>query len=164
MIRLRPADIHDLALLEYWDTQPHVIAADPDDDWNWKTELKREPVWREMLVAEIEGQPIGFLQIIDPQEEESHYWGAIGPHKRAIDIWIGEASNLGKGYGTEMMRLALERCFVVPEVDEVLIDPLVSNHRAIKFYERIGFQFVEYRSLGDSDCAVYHFLRSTWEK
>ena len=127
-------------------------------------ELRREPEWREQLIAERSGEAIGFIQIIDPQKEDSHYWGAVGPHKRAIDIWIGEAKHLGKGYGTEMMRLALVRCFAPPEVTEVLIDPLVSNHRAIRFYERLGFKFVEQRRLGVSDCAIYHLLRSDWEK
>ena len=37
--------------------------------------------------------------------------------------------NLGKGYGTEMMTLALERCFSDASVEAVLIDPLESNVR-----------------------------------
>ena len=36
---LRPATPADLALLRYWDTMPHVIAADPNDDWAWEDEL-----------------------------------------------------------------------------------------------------------------------------
>jgi aminoglycoside 6'-N-acetyltransferase len=34
---------------------------------------------------------IGFVQIIDPAREESHYWGDAPGGLRAIDIWIGEA-------------------------------------------------------------------------
>lgn len=81
---------------------------------------------------------------------------------RAIDIWIGEAGNLGKGYGTEMMRLALARCFAVPEVEAVLIDPLASNVRAHRFYERMGFRFVERRRFGMDDCFVYRLERDLW--
>jgi aminoglycoside 6'-N-acetyltransferase len=44
-------------------------------DWGWQTELHRQPDWREQLIAEVEGIPIGFLQIIDPAQEEEHYWG-----------------------------------------------------------------------------------------
>jgi aminoglycoside 6'-N-acetyltransferase len=132
-----------------------VIASDPNDEWHWEEELPRRPSWREMLIAEIAGFPIGFLQIIDPAEEESHYWGDVEAHLRAIDIWIGEAEYLGRGYGTEMMRLAIARCFADPRVTAILVDPLASNVDAIRFYSRLGFARVESRRFGDDDCEVY---------
>jgi aminoglycoside 6'-N-acetyltransferase len=89
-IRLREATIKDLALLKHWDQQPHVIQSDPNDDWHWEVELSRNPDWRDQLVAELNGRPIGFLQIIDPANEDSHYWGDVPENLRAIDIWIGE--------------------------------------------------------------------------
>lgn len=163
-ITLRKATIDDLPTLLHWDEQPHVIAADPDDDWEWEKELPHEPHWREQLVAELDGRPIGFLQIIDPKEEKSHYWGNVAPNLRAIDIWIGEASDLGKGYGTVMMNLALDRCFSNTAVTEVLIDPLTSNHRAIKFYQRLGFEFVEERKFDDVMCQVHSYKREKWSR
>ena len=163
MIHLRPATIEDLPIITYWDTQEHVIASDPDDDWNWAYELTRTPEWREQLIAESDGRAIGFVQIINPAQEESHYWGDITEGFRAIDIWIGIESDLGKGYGTEIMKQALAKCFLHPDVHSVLIDPLASNVRAIKFYERLGFHFVEDRRFGDSDCKVYCMSRDTWE-
>jgi len=159
-IALRPATPNDLALLRYWDEQPHVIAADPSDDWNWEVELARTPDWREQLIAELAGRPVGCVQIIDPAREDSHYWGHDVPaNLRAIDIWIGEASDLGKGYGTEMMRLAIARSFADPAVTAILIDPLASNTRAHRFYERCGFRFVERRRFGSDDCHVYRLDR-----
>lgn len=96
LIKLRSATPADLNLLQYRDTLPHVIDSDPHDDWNWEVELKRDPSWREQLVAEEGGRPGGFVQIIDPHEEESGYWGKTSPGFRAVDIWIGEPSDLGK--------------------------------------------------------------------
>lgn len=159
MITLRPSTINDLELLKYWDTQQHVIDCDPDDDWNWEEELKLNHTWREQLVAELNGAPLGFIQIIDPYLEESHYWGDVPQNKRAIDIWIGEAENLNKGYGTTMMKMAIERCFESPEVDGILIDPLKSNIKAHRFYERLGFRFVEERQFDESLCYVYELRR-----
>lgn len=162
-IKLRPATPNDLPTLKYWDEQPHVLEAGTDD-WGWATELHRQPPWREQLIAELNGRPIGFLQIIDPAQEDSHYWGKdIGPNKRAIDIWIGEADALGKGYGTTMMQQAFARCFTNPAVTEILIDPLSSNARAIQFYRRLGFEFVAFRTFYDDHCAVHRLRRSTWE-
>lgn len=161
-MNLRPATIEDLSLLRHWDKQPHVIASDPNDDWNWEIELARNPGWRSQLIAELEGRPIGMIQIIDPAREEIHYWGEVTETLRAIDIWIGEAQDLGKGYGTTMMNLAHSQCFADDSVVAVLVDPLSSNVRACRFYERLGYGFVEYRQFGEDHCCVYRLNRDHW--
>ncbi len=160
-ISFRNACIEDLKLLQHWDEQAHVIVSDPEQE-DWEYELQRFPAWREQLIAELNGRAIGCVQIIDPAEEESHYWGSVPKDLRAIDIWIGEKDDLGKGYGTEMMKLAIERCFEKKEVTSILIDPLETNKGAIRFYERIGFQFVEARTFGKSRCLVYRLNREDW--
>ncbi len=162
-IRLRKASLADLALLRHWDEQKHVLESDPNDDWNWEYELQREPSWREQLIAERRGRPIGFIQIIDPAREESHYWGDIPDGLRAIDIWIGELNDLGKGYGTEIMRLAINQCFEDPQVSAILLDPLESNTRAHRFYERLGFRLLKKQRFGGDDCFVYKLMREDWQ-
>ena len=164
MVVLRKATIADQEVLELWDQQPHVMDSDPNDDWNWAYELTRDPDWREQLIAEVDGRPIGIVQIIDPAREESHYWGDISECYRAIDIWIGLEEDLGKGYGTQMMALSLDICFKDPSVNEVLIDPLASNTKAIRLYERIGFEYVQDRKFGEDFCKVYRFSRDKWEQ
>ena len=162
-MKLRPATPNDLALLRYWDTKSHVVAATGDDgDFGWETELPRDPEWRELLIAETDGRPLGMIQIIDPATEETHYWGDVEDNLRAIDIWIGEEGDLGKGYGTRMMQLALERCFANVMVKAVLVDPLASNTRAHRFYERLGFRPMERRMFGNDDCIVYRLERQAW--
>jgi aminoglycoside 6'-N-acetyltransferase len=158
-VRLRTATPADRPLLERWDEAPHVVESDPNDDWQWERELALDHAWREQLIAEVNGRPVGFLQIIDPQLEDSHYWGDVPSGLRAIDIWIGEADALGQGYGTTMMQQAIARCFAAPEVTAILIDPLASNTRAIRFYERLGFRSVERRWFGADDCLVMRLER-----
>ncbi len=158
-IILRHARPDDADMLRYWDTQPHVIQSGVDEDWHWDTELRKQPSWRELLIAELNGRPIGFMQIIDPAKEETHYWGDIPDHLRALDIWIGDANDLGKGYGTIMMKLAIERCFSDKDVIAILIDPLTSNTRAQRFYERLGFQFVRKEAFGEDECFLYRLDR-----
>ncbi len=159
VIELRPASMKDLELLKYWDTKQHVIDCDPDDGLDWEVELSRNPEWREQLIAELNGEPIGFILIIDPYLEETNYWGNVERNRRAIDIWIGEEKNLNQGYGTKMMKLAIRRCFENPSVNGILIDPLKSNTKAHKFYERLGFKFIEERQFDGTDCFVYEFKR-----
>lgn len=164
MLRLRPATLDDLALLKYWDTKQHVIDCDPDDDWHWETELNRNPDWREQLIAEYRNEAIGFLQIIDPYREDTHYWGEIEAHKRAIDIWIGEEKHLSKGFGTAMMRLAIQRCFENPNVNGILIDPLKTNIRAHRFYEKLGFQYIEERNIDGTACYIYELKKEQYNR
>jgi aminoglycoside 6'-N-acetyltransferase len=163
VIVLRNATASDAPLMRRWDEQPHVVASDPNDDWHWEIELGRVVDWREQLIAELDGRPIGFVQIIDPLREDSHYWGEVPPNLRAIDIWIGERGDLGRGYGTKMMELALARCFADSRISAVLIDPLASNARAHRFYERLGFRFVERRRFGKDECLVYRLDRADYD-
>lgn len=163
-VGLRTATLADLPLLRQWDEQPHVVASDPNDDWEWEVELGRTPDWREQLIAEADGRAIGFVQIIDPAREESRYWGDVAAHLRAIDIWIGDEADLGRGFGTRIMALALARCFAEPAVEAVLVDPLASNVRAHRFYERLGFRFVERGAFGNDDCFVYRLDRAEYSR
>ncbi len=164
LICLRPANPADEQLLKYWDQQPHVIASAPNEIWDWEVELNRQPVWRKLLIAECDGRPVGFIQIIDTLEEDTHYWSEANEGEKALDIWIGEARDLAKGYGTIMMRLAIDICFSDPTTMTVLIDPLSGNTGARRFYERLGFRFVEYRDFDEDHCAVYRFDRTDWER
>lgn len=160
MITLRRANLTDVPVLQHWDQQPHVIAAGGEDDiWDWPAEVSRDVSWQEILIAELDGRPLGVVQIIDPQLEDSHYWGDCPANLRAIDIWIGEVDDLGRGYGSEMMAAALLRCVQGTDVSAVLIDPLASNTDAIRFYERLGFAFVEQRLFNQDLCSVYRIER-----
>lgn len=162
-IALRRATLEDVDKLYEWDEKPHVIASGADDDWVWEDAIKNSADWQEQLIAELNGKPIGVIQIIDPEREETHYWGDVAPNLRAIDIWIGEETELNKGYGTQMMQLAIERCFAPKQVTAIIIDPLSHNTNAIRFYKRLGFEFVEKRIFDDDECDVYQLTRAKWE-
>jgi aminoglycoside 6'-N-acetyltransferase len=86
---------------------------------------------------------------------------------RAIDIWIGEEAYLGQGYGTQMMQIALsDYCFVDGNnVTAVIIDPLVTNVAAHRFYQRLGFRPVGERYFGTNNndqCLVHRLERADW--
>lgn len=170
-ITLRPAVASDADLLARWDKEPHVISAttdDPDaerafDGACWPDEIAMQSPVFQYYIAELDGRPIGTTLIIDPHLEPTHYWGEIQPGLRAVDIWIGEADALGKGHGTEIMRLALAHCFADANVYTVLIDPLASNTRVHRFYERLGFKPLERRILPPADdCLVHTLTRQDW--
>lgn len=159
IVTLRPAVPADLTHLRRWDQDPDVRRSLIDSDWHWDTEIHRHPTWREWLIAEADGRPIGFIQIIDPEHEESQYWGCMNAGHRAIDIWIGEPDARSRGYGARMMEQAVERCFADPTVHTILIDPLETNSRSHAFYERLGFEFVALRDFHGDHCCVYRLRR-----
>lgn len=171
-LRLRDATTADIPTLEFWDTQPHVIACSTDDpeattafdgiDWNEEIALADElgpAVWQ-VLIAEVSRpdgtwRPIGALQVIDPHREPTHYWGEIEQNLRAIDIWIGEPDMLGTGWGTRMMQTVVDGIAENPAVTAIVIDPLLSNERAHRFYQRLGFQVVGPRHFDEDHCLVH---------
>lgn len=161
----RLAQPDDLNLLIYWDRQPHVILSDHDDPWEWTREdLAANPPWRTYWIMQVDGRDVGVIQIIDPALEETHYWGEMPPNQRALDIWIGEATDLGKGYGTEFMKIALSHCFANPMVAAVWVDPLESNRRVHSFYESLGFSYVEHRWFDKDYCRVYRIGRASYSE
>ena len=162
IIEARAATLADIPLLLHWQSQPHVVAAGAGGDWQWERELGRPTAGHETLIFEIDGRPLGMVHIVDPARDPEQYWGAVADNPRALDIFIGEAADLGRGYGAEMMRQALARCFADPAVSGVLIDPLAVNRRAIRFYRRLGFEYVETRRFDDDLCDVHCLSRKRW--
>ena len=174
-VRLRPATVADQPLLERWDEDEDVTSSSGNDHLDtegiyengyWTHELAIQSDVYEYFIAEIdEGdawRPIGAVQIIDPHREPTHYWGEIEPNLRAIDIWLGEPGDRGKGLGDKVMTAAIERCFASLEVTAIIIDPLNSNTRACKFYQRIGFAPTHRQTFGDDDCLVHKITRAEW--
>lgn len=161
---LRRATIADAALLDDWRGRAHVQAGfGAEDPPDWEEELSINEDWHDPVIAEVDGRPVGYMEIIDPAREPTHYWGDVEDNLRAIDIFIGNAADLGKGYGAQMMRLALARCFTPPEITAVIIDPLVSNDDAIRFYERLGFRHNGVRNFYGNDCHVMRLERKELE-
>ena len=58
------------------------------------------------------------------------------------------------------MQHAIDRIFEIHGATSVLIDPKVTNQRAIGFYRRLGFEPVTEREFGDDDlCLVMRLTR-----
>ncbi len=177
-VRLRAATPADAPILERWDRDADVVAATTDDPkidvafggLEWREELADASPLSFYYLAELAvgvrgWRPIGAMQVTDPRDEPEHYWGDVEANLMAVDIWIGAPEDRGKGYGAMMMQLVTDACFHDPKVKAIVIDPLASNVRAHRFYERLGFKFVERRSFkGDDNCFVFRLSRGDWRK
>ena len=164
MLGLRRATRDDRRALERWDAHDDVASwAGSDGPWDWERELGVEDPAQEMFIITENDEPRGFLQLLDAASDHHGYWGPATPAGTwAIDLWIGDADHRGRGLGAWAMQRALERAFDHHGAREVLVDPLVSNHAAIRFYQRCGFEIRGERRFGDDDCLVLGITAASW--
>jgi len=85
-----------------------------------------------------------------------------------IGIGIGEREFWGKGYGTDMLKLALQYAFTELNLYRVSLGLMDYNPRALRAYEKVGFR-LEGRTRGDVQRAGKHndslwmgILREEW--
>ena len=147
-------------LLDVMSNAPHVFPSlGTDQPWDWPREV--EASWQEVWIIDLSAttKPIGVVVVLDAATDPSGYWGEVSPGTCAIDIWISDASQLRKGYGTVMMKHAIDRCFHVHNAHTILIDPLAENDGAISFYQHLGFEVIGPRTFGADECIVLRLRR-----
>ena len=169
-LTIRQATLADVPHFERWDRDPAVIACSSDDPEAtkafagvaWAEEIVANSDVQCYYVAELDDRPIGAMQVIDPDQEPTRYWGEIEPNLRAIDIWIGAEGDRNRGHGAVMVGAAIDRCFAEASIAAIVIDPLASNTAAHRFYRRLGFKPVGRRYFSGDDCSVYRLDRADW--
>jgi len=129
---LRPGDAHDAELLQAILAEPAVAA------W-WHDAMEVDQIALELagdddnvvFVIEVGGEVAGAIQ----------YYEELDPWYRhaSIDIYVATAHQ-GLGLGTEAVTLLAT--YLVDDRDHhrLTIDPAADNARAIRSYEKVGFQ------------------------
>ncbi|PJN61231.1 hypothetical protein PAEAM_24050 [Paenibacillus sp. GM1FR] len=86
-----------------------------------------------------------------------------------LAIGIGLAKHRNKGYGTEALNLILRYAFHEMNLDRVGLDVIAYNAKAIRSYEKVGFQLegrarsAVYRDGKRYDRLMMGILRPEWE-
>jgi RimJ/RimL family protein N-acetyltransferase len=140
---LQPADF---PMLHEWLGRPHVAewwGAPPTLD---EVREKFEPLTGDgtpvlAYVAMLDGVPLGYIQTYVVRGSGDGWWpDEQDPGARGIDQYLADASSLGRGLGTAMVRAFVARLFEDPDVTRVQTDPSPRNARAIRCYEKAGFR------------------------
>ncbi len=86
----------------------------------------------QMIICELEtDRAVGSVYIRDIDRH----------HKKAeYGIFIGEASARGRGVGTAAAKLMLRYCFEQEGLHRIYLRALAGNERAVRSYEKAGFQ------------------------
>lgn len=167
----RPIDEHDdLARIVAWLNDPEVgrwwegVTVTYDDAFVRAQFLDED--WAVRAIVEHEGRPIGFQQwyaLDGPEEDEwrGAYGIPMGSGAYGIDQFIGESRLHGKGLGSAQVRAVSDWLLGSdgPGATFVVTDPIVENERAVRAYEKAGFEKV--RVLPDHE-ALDRVKRDSW--
>ncbi|WP_405098724.1 GNAT family N-acetyltransferase [Oceanobacillus sp. FSL H7-0719] len=92
-------------------------------------------------IVELDKTPIGFMQQYKLKEEKQKEFGyPKSLTVYGIDQFIGYPNIFNKGIGTEMIRIFIKNISHHKDVDIIILDPAVTNLRAIRCYEKCGFR------------------------
>lgn len=134
----------DLSLFRSWLNQPHVkeFWQETEDDEKLKKKMLVDVPLRGVSSFIIENAevPIGYIQSYDAIKVGGGWWENEPAGTFGIDLMIGSVQNLGKGFGSEIIKQFIaELKLKEPHMTSIIIDPEPKNIRAIKAYEKVGF-------------------------
>ena len=138
--QFRPMSAADLPMVRRWLEAPHVAQwwRDPDTQFALVSEDLGHPAMDQFVVA-AENRPFAYLQCYDPNAWPE---GGLGMHPdgtRGIDQFIGEPDMIDRGHGSALIRSFVDN-LLNGGTPRVVTDPDPENIRAVRAYEKAGFQ------------------------
>ena len=115
------------------------------------------------FIIYLEEKPIGYIQTSDLYAYRTKCIKPKGlftneyPGTFCLDLFIGEEGCLGKGYGTEIVKAFVNKLLKDFNARKILIDPACSNKRAIRCYEKAGFEVIRKEHDGINECCIMEF-------
>lgn len=146
MIEFVPLQEVHLSLLRQWLKNPHVAEfwqeTENEDEFREKflNEMPRRGVFAFVIL--MDQRPIGYIQSYNACEVGGGWWPNARQGTFGIDQFIGDPELVGRGIGTEIIKKFVNDLFLRPEVNEIITDPDPKNKRAIRAYEKVGFEAV----------------------
>ncbi|MEH2505042.1 aminoglycoside 6'-N-acetyltransferase [Bradyrhizobium sp. AZCC 1578] len=137
----RPMAMDDLPLIRQWLARAHVREwwGNPSEQYELVSGDLEEPAMDQFIVS-AGSNDFAYLQCYDLTAWNSGF-GKHPRGTRGIDLFIGEPDMIGRGHGS-----ALIRAFVEDRLrhgaPRIVTDPDPANTRAVRAYEKAGFEKV----------------------
>ena len=150
-VTLRPMTEADIPMLHQWLQRPHVVEWWGGEDerptleqtraWYLPRVLAEEQVTP--YIALLGRRPIAYAQSYVAMGCGDGWWAnETDPGVRGIDQFLADPRDLGRGLGTRVVQALVQQLFSDPAVTKVQTDPAPANRRAIRCYEKAGFERV----------------------
>ncbi|MEO1066752.1 MAG: GNAT family N-acetyltransferase [Pseudomonadota bacterium] len=154
-------------------------------DWleseEWRTWWGQPDEERQMIVDMIEGRdsskpflfsvanrPVGYIQywFVDDWSREPWLsdapWLSAVPGYIGVDLSIGDKADMSAGLGSAALTQFCRQLRSEGH-EKILIDPDINNQRAIRAYQKAGFQPISALKDKTDDCLIMHFQALTEE-
>jgi aminoglycoside 6'-N-acetyltransferase len=137
----RPMTAADLPLIRRWLAQLHVREwwGKPDEQFALVSGDLIEPAMDQFIVLAA-SQPFGYLQCYSLTAWSTGF-GPQPEGTRGIDLFIGEADMIARGHGSSVIRQFVDERFR-QGLPRMVTDPDPLNFRAVRAYEKAGFERV----------------------
>ncbi len=145
MIKFKAFQERHVPLFRFWLHQDHVKKFWQESEN--EAELKEKMMVRlsqmsvQSFIIDKDSVEIGYIQYYEAQKIGGKWWPDEKPGTFGIDIVIGSHSHVGLGLGPtvlkEFITFSKEK---EPHANALIIDPSPDNERAIKAFEKAGFQ------------------------
>lgn len=134
---LRKEDANHLAK---WLSNPSVLEYYEGRDQPFTIEKVMETFFLEeeglsRYIFTLEEKPIGYIQTYTVEDEKVKTFG--------MDQFIGETDYWNKGIGTLLIHTMVNYLATQKSAPRIIMDPQASNKRAIRCYEKCGFEKVK---------------------
>jgi aminoglycoside 6'-N-acetyltransferase len=140
--QFRPMSAADLPMVRRWLEAPHVAQwwRDPDEQFALVSEDLDHPAMDQFVVT-ADDRPFAYLQCYDPTAWSNNGLGTHPLGTRGIDQFIGEPDMIDRGHGSALIRGFVDG-LLKKGTPRVVTDPDPANIRAVRAYEKAGFQKV----------------------
>jgi aminoglycoside 6'-N-acetyltransferase len=134
-----PMATADLPLIGRWLAMPHVREwwGEPEEQYGLVLGDLAEPAMDQFIVS-AEGNAFAYLQCYDLTAWNTAF-GAQPKGTRGIDLFIGEPNMIDRGHGSAFIRAFVEER-LQQGAPRIVTDPDPDNGRAVRAYEKAGFE------------------------
>jgi aminoglycoside 6'-N-acetyltransferase len=138
--QFRPMSAADLPTVRGWLEMPHVAQwwHDPDEQFALVSGDLDHPAMNQFVVT-ADDRPFAYLQCYDPTAWSDNGLGTHPLGTRGIDQFIGEPAMIDRGHGSALIRSFVDG-LLKTGTPRVVTDPDPENVRAVRAYEKAGFQ------------------------
>ena len=130
----------DLPMIRDWLAEPHVSAwwGDAAEQFALVSGDLGDPAMQQFIVA-ADGRRFAYLQCYDPAAWPQGGLGVQPAGTRGIDQFIGDPTMVDRGHGSAFIRVFVDG-LLKNGAPRAVTDPNPDNARAIRAYEKAGFQ------------------------